>query len=250
MGKKTKTGSKKFTLIELLVVIAIIAILASLLLPVLQKTRQSAQKIDCVNRLSQVMKGHLLYADDFGGYIAMAAPTGGSFYPWARLVVDFEGKGGYLGKNRNLLVCPSSALHGKYKDQYYVYGMLRFTPHEYGNQYWEIAKTAGNFAVDMGYMWYPIYKIDKVKHPGNLVMMADTAIPLDNTGSSIHGYPYWQFKPDVAGENQVAVSMAHIGTANCAYVDGHVSSNGQSQLKKSSIPFGICVRETGSLYPF
>ena len=102
MGKKTKTGSEKFTLIELLVVIAIIAILASLLLPVLQKTRQSAQKIDCVNRLSQVMKGHLLYADDFGGYIAMAAPTGGSFNTWPRLLLDFWQKG-YLGRNRNLL---------------------------------------------------------------------------------------------------------------------------------------------------
>ena len=57
-----------FTLIELLVVIAIIAILAAMLMPALERARESSMRAVCLNNMRQWHLGLEMFADAHDGY--------------------------------------------------------------------------------------------------------------------------------------------------------------------------------------
>jgi prepilin-type N-terminal cleavage/methylation domain-containing protein/prepilin-type processing-associated H-X9-DG protein len=62
-----------FTLIELLVVIAIIAILASLLLPSLQKAKESSKGVECLSNQKQMALGWTMYAQENREHIVVSS---------------------------------------------------------------------------------------------------------------------------------------------------------------------------------
>lgn len=122
-----------FTIVELLVVIGIIAILAGILLPVLSKSRESANDIACRNNLRQIAIATRMYSTDFDDNIPDAYLLGGANFRRGRgqtnpadptSVPEVYGPGPlyyelkYL-RNEEAWICPSQTEKVKeYKNTY------------------------------------------------------------------------------------------------------------------------------------
>jgi len=109
-AERLSTGAG-FTLIELLIVIAIIAILAAMLLPVLNKAKATAQRIQCVNNQKQLVLTWALYSGDNRDYLVLNGGDGAVSSSVAHLWT-FGGNHGdpETLANINYLVGPAYAL--------------------------------------------------------------------------------------------------------------------------------------------
>ena len=199
---------QKFTLIELLVVIAIIAILAAILLPTLQKARESGRGTSCTSNMSQYGKALQAYVDSSDGYmIPQRDFNNQSAYHWKGLVrtiamPDVPEKTWQAGNSIN--GCPTridargDSNLSDYAPKAQSYALA-----------WEVTGT-GNVG---NKIWR---KLTDYKHPSRWITWIDSELTLISSSS------YWQCIYN--GQRSVdVISLRHNRRANAVHIDGHVS---------------------------
>lgn len=211
----------RFTLLELLTVLSIIIMLAALLFPALHKARELSKSTLCTGNLKQIMLGTLSYAQDNNLFIHVPydQPT---MKAWTVVMIP-----DYIQDNPLLWSCPSLPLEPS----------IPLSQQKYGMKYPTNVKS-NVAALRLGRQY-------NIKISGILTQVGASSFILwgDSVCESSGGKNIqWYILEDNWWNIYVYnLHLRHISKANCAFVDGHVSTIKLSELPNLGFDLTHCV---------
>ena len=230
---KCKSGN--FTLVELLVTIAVIAILAGMLLPALNRARESARGAQCINNKKQAMLAQIQYAGDYANffiaYRQAASPTYGL---WGAILCNSQDAtgdytisgGGYLPVAS--LQCPSANVRAQnmagfsfWSDIYGIHNSPLDTAR---------LETFGNCFLRQSGPEFYTFALSRMKQPADFLLIADTY-------RSDSGLAYPRFRYNEIQDTYASIVATHNNRISAAFADGHASMHSGNELK--SMPYNL-----------
>ena len=235
-----------FTLIELLVVIAVIALLAALMLPSLNRAKESGRSAYCKNNLHQITLGILMYADESNDYFPWAGNGDGNRDPdWV-----WGGQPQSWTTNRARWSDPGFGFHAEAGSIFpFVMNQPRVSRNEYyrgGSALsYEMANIGKSYRVyrcpsggELGEALRVTYSVTSWFYPGisplspplgiqrTRVVTPATKIMLVDETPNTHHNAMWSPTQDAAKGSFVT----HGSQANLGFMDGHIAQFNRLQL--------------------
>jgi prepilin-type N-terminal cleavage/methylation domain-containing protein len=226
MSRKSSSVHRiAFTLIELLVVIAIISILIGLLLPAVQKAREAANRVKCLNNLKQISLATHLYHDQYDHLPPSRVEGEGPSWAWL-LLPNLEQENIYRGWDfqhdtiynaKQTVIAQSIAIYFCPSRRGPNEGFSKsFTQRPACGQARSIIGGLGDYAANIG-----VSGADEL-----LILPNGTSVPANGPFEAIRGIRFNSIRDGLSntiliGEKHVPIGRFGEAPWDCSIYDGH-----------------------------